>query len=248
MPRGFNFQQGGMGGMGGVDPADIFRQFFGQQGGGMPDGGMPGGFSGWQRKAPGQGPLRGGGPGGMRGFSPGGFSPEEPAVDRPDVLPAGTAVRLQGLVGHADLNGARGTVEGYRANPGGRGPRYTVQLAAGGRLAVRPGSLQQQVAGVALVGLAGSPELNGAHVTVTGYSEEDGRYQAELPDGRPASLPPANLRLPAGTRVKVVGLTKGTQWNEQWGVVAEFDEPGERYLVEVGPGRQLKVRPANLRP
>jgi len=60
---------------------------------------------------------------------------------------------------------------------------------------------------------------------------------------------PSAPRLKAGTRIVVQGLQAETakQWNEHIGQVLEYDEPSERYLVQVAPDAQLKIRPGNIR-
>lgn len=111
------------GGGAGADPSDIFKQFFGEAGIGG-DSGM-GGFR------PGRGSPAFGGSGGFQMPFPGQQWPppfpghqqhpqhnhpmQQAPGDRPDLLPAGTAVRLQGLSSEADLNGEPAAVAGYIA-------------------------------------------------------------------------------------------------------------------------------------
>jgi len=75
-------------------------------------------------------------------------------------------------------------------------------------------------------------------------AQEDGTL---LPRGKLGDL--LGPLLKPETRVVVHGLQaeSAKQWNEQVGKVLEYDGAAERYLVQVAPDAQLKVRPGNVR-
>ena len=69
-------------------------------------------------------------------------------------------------------------------------------------------------------------------------------YRIEL-DGEQVdvvSVPPDQIRLPAGTCVRVCGLNLPSEWNGQWGRVVGIDEAAGRYLVQIAPQQQIRVR------
>ena len=281
-PGGFGGSGGGgtfffNGGGGGIDPHDLFREFFGNEspfgGGGSPFGGAGSPFGAG-------GPFGGGGTFGGGGGSPfgGGGSPfggpppmrprPEPEPERCDVMPPATEVRVRGLVNASQHNGAEGTIAGFD------GDRYTVRLADdAAALRVKPENVQQVLPGSLLVGLE-NEDLNGQEVTVVGWDDdgEGGRFTVELADGRPASLAASNIVLPEGARVVVQGLQaeSAQRWNDRWGRVDGYDADAGRvspatvcpshecgrlihspccqqYLVSVEEARQLKIRAANVR-
>jgi hypothetical protein len=189
----------------------------------------------------------------------GGSMHPQPEPERVDVIPPSTRVRVRGLVSASEHNGKDGEVESFD------GARYTVRTDDGStRLRVRPENCQQLLLDVRLVGLVSAPELNGQRCRLVGFDEPPppadetaaaaaaaaaagGRFQVELPDGRPASLPVRNVILPRGCRVRVVGLASAAQWNDRWGRLESYDAEAERYVVAIEEDRLLKIRPDNLR-
>jgi len=59
----------------------------------------------------------------------------------------------------------------------------------------------------------------------------------------------ASLVLLSGARVVVHGLQaeSARRWNDQLGEVVEFDEVAGRYVIQMSPSAQLKIKPANMR-
>jgi curved DNA-binding protein CbpA len=242
-PSGTTFHFNGAN-MGDFDPRRLFEQFFG---GNSPFASS--GVFGGGRGSPftGSHPFGSDGPFSGDPFAQHGMHPQ-PEPERVDVIPPDTRVRVRGLVNAAEHNGKDGKVESFD------GVRYTVRADDGStRLRLRPENCQQ-LSDAEIVGIVSTPELNGQHCTITGYDEpaadgSAGRFRVELPDGRPASLPVGNIRLPVGCRVWVIGLENPTaaKWNNRWGKVAGWDVASKRYLVAVEDDRLLKIRPNNLR-
>lgn len=61
------------------------------------------------------------------------------------------------------------------------------------------------------------------------------------------ALPPPPLAACVPLRRRIEGLSGAAQYNGQWGRVAEVDEDAGRYQLELGFGKQLKVRWENVR-
>ena len=84
---------------------------------------------------------------------------------------------------------------------------------------------------------------------VTGFDAEQLRYTCDLGGGKVLGLALDKVILPAGARCRVVGLTSaaGSKWNDHIGKVVEYDRVAGRYLLQLGGGNQLHIKPANAR-
>eukprot|EP00667_Euglena_gracilis_P015875 EG_transcript_16560 len=237
-------------GMSFTNANDIFRAFFGPGGfGAMEDdgfGGMGGPFGAFFGGMPGMSMSGMGMPGmgmpgmGMHGMG-GSMRGRKPRPQRPDVIPPGTKVTISGLQNAAQHNGKLASVIEFDADAG----RYQVQLNDGTHLALKPTNFTQ-VTTVVLTGLKSQPELNGRRGKIQGWLEDKGRYEVAV-QGKLLSLSPANLVLQPGVVCRIEGLSGAAQYNGQWGRVAEVDEDAGRYQLELGFGKQLKVRWENVR-
>jgi len=223
--------KGGMGGGGGMpagfggfsagDPHKIFEEMFGgedpfaalfgQMGGGVRFGGMPGmggmggggmgGAGGMPDLASMFGGMGGMGGGAMPGGMPAGFGPMgggpmggpmgggQPAPF--NKLPEGTAVLVKGLQGAPQHNGKSGQVQGYDGAKG----RYVVALGDGTQVSLKQDNVQQQVEGCEVLGIQSKPELNGQIGTVLDFDAAKERCHVRL-GGKTASLAAANIILP----------------------------------------------------
>jgi hypothetical protein len=164
---------------------------------------------------------------------------------RHDMLDPGTSVMVRGLQRAGHHNGCEGIVQGCDA----KRERMVVKLTGNNvQLLVRAINVQP-LFHATVHGLVSRPQLNHQRLRVTGYDELRARFLVQMPDGRPASLAPGNVRLPVGTRVQVVGLSTAQVLNGRWGRVhAPFDAVAERYIVNVmAKDRAVKIKPANLR-
>lgn len=173
-------------------------------------------------------------------------SPPGQGQERCSELPPGARVQVRGLTGAPEHNGTEGTIRGYDASK----KRYTVELAEKS-LALRSANLLQLLDLRVCVAaededlcdavLADVDEETGELVV---QPQRDGAEptRVRLQDGQ-------RVLLKSGARVVVQGLQSESakQWNEQIGKVVEFDETVGRYLVEVAPGTQLKIKPDNFR-
>ena len=102
---------------------------------------------------------------------------------------------------------------------------------------------------VLLQGLAARPELNGREGVVLSHDVAKGRFGVQV-DGeqKPLALKADNLlplALPAGAPVELVGLTSRPELNGLECTVASMD--GDRFVVRMHAGEQLKVRAERLR-
>ena len=241
------------GGRGGPNVAFSFQQMPGGGGGGMGGmGGLPPGFAGMMGGMPGMmGGMPGmggmGGMGGMPGMMPGmgggGGRGTRRRRETPDVVPAETAVAVRGLRQAAQHNGKRGVVRDYDD----AAQRYTVQLDDGEVLAIKFDNVLQLVD--AEVTGTSRDEYNGKSCRVTGFDAEQLRYTCDLGGGKVLGLALDKVILPAGARCRVVGLTSasGSKWNDHIGKVVEYDRVAGRYLLQLGGGNQLHIKPANAR-
>lgn len=103
-------------------------------------------------------------------------------------------------------------------------------------------------------------ELNGKEGTVVGEDKETGRITVHVEGGKDMesgekSLKPTNLTkivkggvfFPAGTRVRVSGLTGAAHLNGKEGNVAGKDAGTGRYTVDIdGEGEPKNLKPENL--
>eukprot|EP00300_Choanocystis_sp_HF-7_P010961 c17238_g1_i1.p1 GENE.c17238_g1_i1~~c17238_g1_i1.p1 ORF type:complete len:333 (+),score=70.39 c17238_g1_i1:84-1082(+) len=237
----------------GVDPFEIFSQFFGGGGvggmGGMPGvrvhmSGMPGGMGGMRgmdgMPAEFSSMFMGGVPG-MGGMGMGGGM--RARRSRTDSFPPGTEVRLTGLKAE-HLNDKLAQIVSFNGDP--QNMRYTVQLEdSDQQIAVRPDNIQQIGVRARIVG---SPDasVNGATVVVLGFDPASARYRAQL--GRKIiSVKPEHLLVGEGTLVRVTGLVKAAQHNNKVGQIVGFNEDKERYDVRFADGQTISVKLENVR-
>ncbi|CAK0885170.1 unnamed protein product, partial [Prorocentrum cordatum] len=126
--------------------------------------------------------------------------------------------------------------------------------ADGGAASWKPGD-EAQICGLASE--QGRP-LNGKVGVIKAYSEEKGRFEVKLTDGKVVFAKGANLQPPAdaaeaplkvGDRVEIFGLTSesGSKLNGREGAISEFVADKERFMVELSPSEVVSVKPANLR-
>ncbi|KAH8074314.1 hypothetical protein JL721_1869 [Aureococcus anophagefferens] len=206
-------------------------------------GGMGQGFGGFPRRQPGPADGRAARAGGLLDHGPGGaarmFStannggfmgaprrqvqPKQTA--RYDVLPMGAKVVLVGLQAAAEKNDEVGVVERFDAAKG----RYNVRLDEGGEvLALKEANLQQMLSGVRLTGLTENPDMDGKSGTLVATRRAG--------DGSPRY-------------VVVLSATQKTakpELNGRKGTVQSWDGAAKRYVVQISPADQLKLKPANV--
>lgn len=218
---------GGMGGMGGV----------GGMGGA---GGMPPGLA--------QMFMGGGGMGGMSGMSGmdmgGPRRTRQRREHRLDAMQPGTPVTIFGLRNAPQHNGDNGRVVDY--DPG-RG-RYVVQIEDDdATLSLRPENLQQIVPGVTLRNIEADESLNGKSGTLLKFDPAKDRYTVSLNAlRRVLSVRPDNIVLPPGTCVTIRDVQSKPQLNGKRGTVRTFDRESGRFVVQLSPTEQVKLRPANV--
>lgn len=157
-------------------------------------------------------------------------------------LPFHTRVRVRGLTGAPEHNGAEGTIGSYDSER----ERYVVELADKS-LALRAANLLQLLK----VKIRSGQSEDWLDGEIANFDEAAGKIEFKV-DGqaRHASLGDAEGPvLNAGARLTVHGLQaeSAKQWNECMGEVLEYDEKAGRYLLQVSPTEQLKVRPVNVR-
>jgi len=225
---------------GGQDP---FSSFFGGQGGGTNGHGSPrmGGqsFGGMGGGMPFMFNM-GGMPGGMGGF---GGPPDQKKPPVYNIIPENTPVLIHGLTGAPRHNGCLAKVVGHD----GQKNRYLVRTdQTRESLALKVHNLQQLTKGVRILGVQSKPHLNGQCGTIVGIDRISQRYQLSLDHGGTVALRKENVVLPENTRVEVVGLQKGTQYNGKWGNILQFDPTDQRYLVQIGPSQQLRLKLMNV--
>jgi len=159
-------------------------------------------------------------------------------------LPPGLPVRVCGLQGAPEHNGCEGTVRGFDAGK----QRYLVDLGEKS-LSLRAANLLQLPTVQVRCG-EGLSERCEARVKDfdAGTGEFTLQQDGDLESHGKLGDQTGPL-LMADTRVVVQGLQaeSAKQWNEQVGKVLEYDEAAERYLVQVAPDAQLKIRPGNIR-
>jgi len=157
-------------------------------------------------------------------------------------LPLGIRVRVRGLTGAPEHNGAEGAISSYDSERG----RYVVQLEEKS-LALRAANLLQLLR-VKVRSGESDGWLDGE---IVNFDEATGQFQLNVAsETRQATLGDANGPvLSAGARLTIHGLQaeSAKQWNECMAEVLEYDEQASRYLLQVSPTEQLKVRPVNVR-
>jgi len=107
---------------------------------------------------------------------------------------------------------------------------------------------------VQISGLQGAAELNGKQGLVNGEARESGRITVDIDGVGEKKLKPQNLSkivkggvfFPAGTRVKVSGLTGAAHLNGKEGNIVRKDEASGRYTVDIDGEGEKNLKPENL--
>lgn len=206
--------------------------------GGMPFGGMPGGFGGMP-----------GGMGGMPGGMGGMPRQQQPSSRRRkprryDAIQPGTIVSLKGLQSQPERNGDRGEVSEYDEQAG----RYVVFIEDSDEyLRVKPSNLLQHVH-VKLHGIASQAEFNGKRGTIIAWSDHKERYNIHVMDiGKIVSLKPNNVVLENGTVAMIFGLQSKPELNGRYGTIKNFNQDTGRYDVQCSADQILRLKLENVR-
>jgi len=164
----------------------------------------------------------------------------------PNLLPARCRVRSFGL-SVADNNGLEGIVENYYKEKG----RYEVKFGEKS-MALKPSNLLQLVD----VKLATGNESVDASLIDFDSATSDFLLNVNV-EMRRAQFNTFILRQTAhadgcfrnGARVIVHSLAAeaAKQWNEGMGEVVGYDKDAQRYVIQVSPTAQLRIKPDNLR-
>mmetsp|Transcript_65680 Transcript_65680/g.172105 ORF Transcript_65680/g.172105 Transcript_65680/m.172105 type:complete len:343 (+) Transcript_65680:69-1097(+) len=158
-------------------------------------------------------------------------------------LTPGVRVKIYGLVSAPEHNGSEGVIKGYDAGK----QRYLVELGEKS-LSLRASSLLQLLR-VQTQGVEGQADV----VEVDAETGELVLRRLSCPEGEESSR--AKLGdadgpvLPAGAVVAVQGLQaeSAKKYNEQTATIVEYDAEAGRYLIQVTPSAQIKVKAANIR-
>ncbi len=189
---------------------------------------------------------------GLSGWSrdtPGTSSPPQQDKDAKvpfNCLKHGTRVRLKGLKKAHDKNGDMCRVLSYDEKT----TRYVVlDLEEEQKFKLKIDNLQQVVRNCELIDIQNNPKFNGRRGTIIDHNSTTGRYWFRFNKNgisRPKAVKPSNVRLPAGTVVRIVGLEKAPQMNGKYGRVVRFVEEAKRYVVQIGPLKQVKLKLENV--
>jgi hypothetical protein len=157
-------------------------------------------------------------------------------------LPVGLKVRVRGLTGAPEHNGLEGTIGSYDSDRG----RYFVELGEKS-LALRAANLLQLLR----VKVCRSDSGEKLDAEITNFDEAAGEFELNI-DGNSSRAKLGSADGPilvAGARLTVHSLQaeSAKQWNDCMGEVLDYDQQANRYLVQVSPTAQLKVRPDNVR-
>lgn len=158
------------------------------------------------------------------------------------VMRRGLQVRLAGIKAKPALNGTTGVVESFDAAAG----RTVVLLDGTAKAKFKQCNLIQMLPNVEVHGLKSQPLLNGNGVGIVDWDPEKLRYICQAKGGRTLSLRPANLIVPVGTVVAVVGLQSRPELNNLVGKVTWHHRDDARLLVQLPTDRQIKVRYENV--
>jgi len=157
-------------------------------------------------------------------------------------LPIGLHVRVRGLTGAPEHNGAEGSISSYDS---GRG-RYTVEIGEKS-LALRAANLLQLLC----VKVRSGESEGFLDATIVNFDEATGDLELNVAgETRRAKFgAPDGPILAAGARVTVHSLQaeSAKQWNDGMGEVLDYDAEACRYVLQVSPTAQLRVRPDNVR-
>lgn len=222
---------GGFGGHYGVNPDDIFAQFF---------GGHHGGHGGFHF----QDDMYGGGFPFSQQRTRKRAAPTYPSG--PEVIPKGTKVFVHSLSNAQEYNGMEGKLIFYDVSKA----RYTVSFGEDEddkTISIKSDNFIQLVNNVRLRDIQSRPQLNDCTGCIIGMSGD--RFHVRLNGGVDAArvgVPLANLILPTDTRVHVQGLVAAAQYNGETGRVIRYLADENRYLVEIPGGRQLKLKTDNI--
>jgi len=162
-------------------------------------------------------------------------------------LPCGVQVKVRGLTGAPERNGQCGVIKGYDDCR----HRYNVQID-GKQLGLRAANLLQMLQ----VRISGDQD-EWLEAEIADFDDDTGEFTLVRDAGEDKGIVEIRARLGdangpvllEGARVVVHSLQgeKAKEWNEHVGKVLDFDKTAGRYLVQVAPSTQLKLRPDNMR-
>jgi len=156
-------------------------------------------------------------------------------------------VKVRGLTGAPERNGQCGVIKGYDDCR----QRYNVQID-GKQLGLRAANLLQMLQ----VRISGDQD-EWLEAEIADFDDDTGEFTLVRDAGEDKGIVEIRARLGdangpvllEGARVVVHSLQgeKAKEWNEHVGKVLDFDKTAGRYLVQVAPSTQLKLRPDNMR-
>jgi len=211
--------------------------------------------------------------------------------ERGEAIRPGAAVCVNGLRARPEFNGQTGTVVEWDEGE----KRWKVQMADGSRLMLKLANLEvlavsdsntkskpsvsekvsSQVddivpgASVLLIGLQGSPGMNGMQATVVEWDDMDERWKVKMADGSLRKFKASNLQvvlsrnavpspvqdatmstavsaIRPGSSVTVCGLPARPDLNGESGIVEAWDGGEERWKVRMASGSGKLLKPENL--
>ncbi|GAB5361660.1 hypothetical protein AAMO2058_000731700, partial [Amorphochlora amoebiformis] len=158
-------------------------------------------------------------------------------------LPAGTLVRVYGLVRLRRNEGKLGKIEGYEDR---RGCYIVKMISNEDRIYVPPSGIRHMLKSVQI-----REDGQVKRCRVTGYNSSDGKYKVIIKGtrGRERHCLWSDLILSPGEYVTITGLTKQTEYNGATGKVKRWSQEEGRYVIALRRGYTkaiIRLKPANL--
>jgi tetratricopeptide (TPR) repeat protein len=155
-----------------------------------------------------------------------------------NLIPPNTPVMVYGLPSAEDRNGCLARIKNFNPAKG----RYRIVIEGGETLLCKPDNLVQLVTGVVV---AAGP-YKGRRGRIVDMDSANALFMVQLTcTADTIPLPPASVRLPNGTRVKLRSLRSQPHLNGQWAQLQGYEQG--RYIVQVEEGgKQIKLKHENV--
>eukprot|EP00397_Hematodinium_sp_SG-2012_P019287 GEMP01019810.1.p1 GENE.GEMP01019810.1~~GEMP01019810.1.p1 ORF type:complete len:341 (+),score=64.70 GEMP01019810.1:49-1071(+) len=179
------------------------------------------------------------------GFAPQQSGNKRSRIDRNayNVIQEGTPVMVQDLKSSPEFNDTTGEIAGYDKKKA----RYNVKLGDGREVSLKPSNLVILAAGVEITGLVSKPDLNGKSGRVINFDRISQRYTVQIFNGPALKVMPSNVILPSKTRVMLINLQGAKQYNDAWGTIMDYEPADERYSINLGANKILRIKRDNCR-
>jgi len=165
---------------------------------------------------------------------------------RYDVLQPDTPVRLQHLQSRKDLNGRSASILKFDESK----KQYHVTIDQPNEksiaVAAKPSKLLQKAQGVQIVDGSGEILVRAGSIVGSRLDNATRLFAVQGSGDKPTWAPEAQLRLPLGTLVTIIGVQQKPELNGSFAMVESWDSEAGRYLIRRSASEIVKLKPTNV--